>query len=106
MVFPFPFDIEHWYQAVAWSAAALAAGLVGLFLFYGMGELLTVLVDIEQNTRPPNFERKRYWALPLLAFVSDLIGLLCLLAGFGVVALIWLTKAGVVSPATQPAAGG
>jgi hypothetical protein len=101
-----PVEIEHWYQALAWSVGAVAAGLVCLFLFYGLGELLTVLVDIERNTRPANVERKRYWALPLLAFVSDLMGLLGLLAGFLIVALIWLTRTGVIGPATRPAAGG
>ena len=102
----FPFEIERWYQALGWSVGALAAGLVGLFLMYGLGELLTVLVDIESNTRPPNVERKRYWALPLLAFVCDLMGLVCLLAGVALVALIWLERAGIIGPATRPAAAG
>jgi len=101
-----PFEIGEWYQAVGWSVGTLAAGLVCLFMFYALGELLTVLVDIENNTRPPNVERKRYWALPLMAFVCDLVGLLFLLAGFGLVALIWLQKAGVIGPTTQPAVGG
>ena len=37
-----PFEIGRWYEALAWSVGALAAGLVCLFLFYGLGELLTV----------------------------------------------------------------
>ena len=107
MVFPFP--VETLFRAVAFTVAAVAGGLVGLFIFYAMGEHLTVLVDIERNTRPPNVKGKRYWALPLLAFVCDLVGLLCLLAGLGVVALIWLTKTGVLAKAvvtTLPAVGG
>ncbi len=98
-----PFEIAKWYQAAAWSVGALAGGLALLFLFYAFGEYLTVLVDIERNTRPPNVEGKRYWALPLLAFVCDLLGLLSLLAGFGLSALIWLTRAGVLGPTTHPA---
>jgi hypothetical protein len=101
----FPIDVGTVFRAIAFTVAALAGGFVGLFIFYAMGERLTVLVDIERNTRPPNVEGKRYWALPLLAFVCDLMGLLWLLAGLGVIAWIWLTKTGVLTGAlaTQPA---
>ncbi len=104
-VMAFPGDIGTWMKAVGFTVAALAGGFVGLFLLYALGEYLTVLVDIERNTRPPNVEGKRYWAMPLLAFVCDLLGLLCLLAGLGVVAWIWLTKTGVLTgpaPTTMP----
>lgn len=104
-----PIQIEAWYHALGWTVAALAGGFVLLVVFYAMGERLRVLVDIERNTRPPNVAGKRYWALPLMGFVCDLLGLILLIASLGVVAVIWLIFAGLIGggPAatTLPAPG-
>jgi len=103
---PFPLEIGRWYMGLVWTVAILAGGMVLWVVFYAIGEHLRVLVDIERNTRPANVEGRRYWALPLMGFVFDLMGLILILAAIGMVAWLWLSFTGVIAPPptdTQPA---